>query len=132
MRLIRKLSLKTAGYINIAAISASVIVHLLLIFQTIPYTYLNGGRSPTLTAARQTSIISIIILFLMILINLWAVLFKEKFTSLLKALLWLLFVYSVFGTIQQFLGTTFEKVGMSILCIINVIMYFRLAIEKRS
>jgi hypothetical protein len=131
MNLIRKLSLKTAGYVNIIAIIITVITHLLIIFQVIPFTYLNGGRSLTIAGARQTSIISIFILALMIVVNIWALKRLKKYIPLLKIMLWVLFAYSIFGTVQQLLGTTFEKFCMSILCMINVIMYFRLAIEKR-
>jgi len=49
----------------------------------------------------------------------------------LKVLLWVLFIYSIIGVLQQFLGTPFERFFMSILCIVNVVMYFRLTTEKR-
>lgn len=123
---------KVAAYLNIAVIMIGIIVHLLVIFQLLPFSWINGGRSETLASAQQTSIISIVILIAMILINLWACkLFTiEKPKMILKVLLWILLVYSLFGVLQQLLGTPFEMFCMSILCIINVVMYFRLVSEK--
>lgn len=133
MNLIKRISLKTAGYLNIAAILAAIMTHLLVIFQIMPYTWINGGRSENFPMGQRTSLISIGILVVMLLINFWAcgLIPIKKALMLLKVLLWILFVYSVFGLVQQLFGTTFEKFFMSILCLINVLMYFRLAIEKR-
>ena len=133
MNWIRKLDLKVAAYVNIAVIIVAIIVHFLVMIQVMPFTWINGGRSVNLAAAQQTSITSIAVLTVMILINLWAcaLLPIKKLMILLKVLLWILFAYSIFGMIQQLFGTAFERFSMSILCITNMIMYFRLAIEKR-
>jgi hypothetical protein len=132
MNHIKKINIKTTGYINISAIFAAVLVHLLVTFQVIPYTYINGGRSISFAGARQTSILSIIILVSMVFVNFWALLSVKRYVIFLKILLWILFIYSVFGIIQQLMGTLFEKIGMSVVCLVNAIMYLRLALEKRE
>ena len=134
MGLIKKLNLKAAGCINIAALATTIVVHCLVIFKVLPFTWLNGGRSATFESGMQTSIISIGILFLMILINLFAceVIRVNKFAAVLKMLLWVLLIYSIFALAQQLLGTPFEKFVMSILCLVNVLMYLRMAVEKRT
>ena len=131
MNWLRTLDLKTAGYVNIAVIIIAIIVHLLVIFQILPFTWINGGRSASLADAQQTSVISIAILIAMILVNLWAcaLLPVKGLMPLLRVLLWVLFAYSILGMIQQLLGTAFERFSMSILCIISAVMYFRLAIH---
>ena len=134
MNWVREIDLKVAGYLNIAVIIMTIIVHLLVVFQVMPFTWINGGRSATFAIGRQTSIISIGILIVIILVNMWAckLIRVKKCIIIMKALLWFLFVYSIFGLVQQLLGTTFEKFIMSIVCTVNVIMYFRLAIENRQ
>ncbi len=131
---IRKINLKVAGYLNITALIVTIIVHALVIINLMPFTWINGGRSTNFAIGQQTSIFSIGILLVMIFVNMWAcgVIKVRKYLTVLKVLLWTLFVYSIFGLVQQLLGTTFEKLYMSILCLINIVMYFRLAIEKRS
>ena len=132
MNLLRKINLKSAAYINITIISAVIIVHILILFQIIPFNWVSGGRLSTYELQRQVSILGIIILLFTIPINLWAskVILKNRLIILLKILLYILFVYFVISFFMQILGTLFEKIGMSILCLISSIMYLRLAIEK--
>lgn len=132
MNWIRKISLKTAGSINIAAIIMAAIVHLLVILQVMPYTWINGGRSVSMEVQQQVSMTSIFILAVMALINLWiikTVRWNQVVYILHAICLWLLFIYSVIGAIMQLFGTPFEKICMSVLCVVNAIMYFRLAVE---
>jgi fumarate reductase subunit D len=131
---LRKIDIKTAGYINIIILAVVICIHLLVIFGVMPFTWINGGRSASFEIGQQTSIVSIVILFVMILVNIWAagIIRINRFVTVLKILMWIFFAYSLVGLVQQLMGTTFEKFGMSILCLVNMIMYFRLAIEKRS
>ena len=133
MNLIKKINLKTAAYINIAIILLVIFCHLLIVFQIIPFSWVNGGRSLTFESQKQSSLISISILFLMIPINVGAMkYFLNKFLNIiLKILLYGLFIYFALSLIMQLFGTLFEKTVMSILCLISALMYLRLAIEKR-
>jgi fumarate reductase subunit D len=111
----------------------TIAVHLLVIQQIMPFTWINGGRSASFEIARQTSLISIVVLLIIIFISLWAsqIIHISKFKNLLKVILWILFGYACLSIVMQFLGTTFEKCFTSILCILNAIVTFRLAIERR-
>jgi hypothetical protein len=130
----KNINLKLAAYINIVIALAVIILHIFIILQIIPFNWVSGGRLPTYEMQRQVSIISIIILLITIPINLWAskIILKNKLIVLLKIMLYILFAYFSISIFMQILGTLFEKIGMSILCIISSIMYFRLAIEKHK
>ena len=135
MKTIKKIPIKTAVIINIICIFLALAVHLLVIARVIPFTWINGGRSESLQAQPQLSFMSIWILLGMVVLNLCAIksVWRYKaFGVVLTVLFWLLLAYSVFGAIQQIAGTLFEKLCMSVLCIANALMYFRLAIEKRG
>lgn len=131
--MIKKISLKTAGSICILISILTIIFHLLVIFKIMPFTWINGGMSETFEIALKTSFIGIVILLLWIPIYVvaggWISL--KKFKWLLTTLLWVIFVFSSVSIVLQFLGTPFEKMCTSFLSIINAIMTFRLAIEKR-
>lgn len=131
--MIKKISLKTAGSTCILISILTIIFHLLVIFKIMPFTWINGGMSETFEIALKTSFIGIVILLLWIPIYVvaggWISL--KKFKWLLTTLLWVIFVFSSVSIVLQFLGTPFEKMCTSFLSIINAIMTFRLAIEKR-
>ena len=134
MRAIKKIPVKTAVMVNVACILIVLAFHLLVIARVIPFFWINGGRSESFQAQRQLSFSSVWILLGMAAINFCALkkAWKPKAAGIvLTALFWLLFAYSLFGTAQQLLGTVFEKLCMSLLCIANALMYFRLAVEKR-
>ncbi len=135
-KMIRKIGLRQAGLISITTCIAAVTVHILVIFRLIPYTWINGGRSATYEIASQTSIGSIpyfiIVMFIALLasgiINVrWNRVFKNSFSILL----WLLVAYNCLALIMQLLGTPFEKIVMSLVCVFSIIAGIRLAIEKR-
>ncbi len=134
--MLKRIGVKQAGTIYISMNILTVIVHLLVIFGIMPYTWTNGGRSATYEIARQTSFNSIpyfVVLTGIVLVASGIV--KVKWNSVTKTiisiLLWINVAYTFLGLIFQFLGTPFEKVVMSLVCIISIIMGIRLATEKR-
>lgn len=131
--MIKKINLKTAGIISAAIAFITIIIHTLVIMKVMPFTWIGGGRSESFEIAKQSSTLSIIILMAGIFISLWAcgIIPIKKFKMVLSVILWISFVFACLGAILQFLGTPFEKVFTSILCIINAIVTYRLAIEKR-
>ncbi len=134
--MLKKIDLRQAGLINILMNLLAIIVHLLVIFQFMPYNWINGGRSATYEIALQTSINSIPILIIYALISLLASgIFQIKWNNITKIiisiLLWIITISTSFGLILQLLGTPFEKFVMSIVCVISIITTIRLAIEKR-
>jgi hypothetical protein len=131
--MIKRISLKTAGIISVVIALITIAIHTLVILKVMSFAWINGGRSETFEIAKQTSTISIMILIVIIFISLWAceIIHFTRFKKLLSAILWIYFAYACIGIILQFLGTPFERFFTSILCIINAIAAFRLAIEKR-
>jgi hypothetical protein len=134
--MIKKIKLKQAGLIYILMNIFTMIVHLLVIFRFMPFTWINGGRVTTYEITRQASIISIIYFIIDIPIILVACgIIHIKWNSVLKKifsiLLWTIVAYTSLGLIMQLLGTTFEKAIMSVVCAVSIIMGIRLAIEKR-
>lgn len=134
--MIKKIGLKQAGLVYITMSIITVIVHLLLIFRIMPYTWINGGRSATYEIARQTSIKSIPYFFIVIALVLLACgIIRVRWNSVVKKiisiLLWIMVAYTCVGLIMQLLGTPFEKTVMSVVCAISIVMGIRLAIEKR-
>ncbi len=131
--MIKRIGLKTAGMASVIIAVITIIIHLLVILQIMPYTWINGGRSASFEAASQASLVSIAILLIFSFIYLWAgqIIRITKFKRLLTVILWLMFAYACLGIVMQFLGTPFEKAVTGVLCILNALATFRLAIEKR-
>ncbi len=133
---LRKINLKKAGYFSLMAGVINVIVHILVIIQTLPYTWVNGGRTETLIAARELSTSSIIITLVNILIALIAskiipLKLNRFFGIVLSAFLIITLPFGFIGIIQQFLGTTFEICVMGLVTIIGFCADTRIAFEKR-
>lgn len=133
---IRKFNIQKAGYIAIISGIFAISVHVLVMSHVLPYTWVNGGRSVSYQAAFQTSLSSIIAIFINILILLIAskiipLKLNKFWTMLLIIWLWIGIPFDMIGIIQQFLGTIFEKSCMSIVTILGCMMDFRIALEKR-
>ena len=133
---IRKFDLKKAGYGGCIIGLFNIMVHMLVIFQIIPYTWVNGGRTASLVVAQEISVSSIIITVINILIVLVATqIIPIKLNRIagitLSAFLILTLPLSFIGIIQQFLGTMFEKIVMSVVTIIGFCLDIRVAFEKR-
>ncbi|AJA47027.1 hypothetical protein CPAST_c09270 [Clostridium pasteurianum DSM 525 = ATCC 6013] len=56
---IRKVHIKKAGICSVTIGVINIIIHILIITQIMPYTWVNGGRSGSFELARQTSLSSI-------------------------------------------------------------------------
>lgn len=133
---IRKFDLKKAGYIAVSVGVINIIVHILVITGVLPYLWVNGGRSESFTAAQSISYLSILIMVPAILITLIASTIipirLNKFWGIaLSVFLIATLPLSFIEIILQFLGTTFEKCVMSIVCIAGFCVDTRIAFEKR-
>jgi len=133
---IRKFDLKKAGYVACIIGLFNIMVHMFVIFQIIPYTWVNGGRTASQVAAQEISVSSIIMTVINILIALVATqIIPIKLNRIagitLSAFLILTLPFSFIGIIQQFLGTMFEKIVMSVVTIIGFCFEIRVAFEKR-
>lgn len=134
---IRKINLKKAGIGACIVGLINIAVHLLVIIQIIPYTWINGGGSESQIAAKELSKSSIIITLFNILIALIAsqiipVKLNKFFGKALSIFLIITLPLGFVGIIQQFLGTMFEKNIMSVITIIGFCCDVRIAFEKRG
>lgn len=133
---IRKIDIKKAGVCSATIGVINIIVHILIITQIMPYTWINGGRSVSFELARQTSSSAIYITIFNIIIALIASriipLKMNKFWSIfLTVFLVATLPLGLVGIVEQFLGTMFEKCFMSIVAIIGFLSDTRIAVEKR-
>lgn len=133
----RKIKLKTAGITICAVCLIAIIVHILTIFNVIPFEWLNGGQINSQEVARVISIAGIVFLSINIFINLAAakmipVKFSMPLIVMLKIYLWIQTVFMGLSIPAQLMGTPFEKVCMTILVLVGFLSSLRLALEKRS
>lgn len=133
---IRKIDIKKAGVCSAAIGVINIIVHILIITQIMPYTWINGGRSASFELAKQTSLSAIYITIFNIIIALIASkiipLKMNKFWSILLTVFLLATLpLGLIGVVEQFLGTMFEKCFMSIVATIGFLSDTRIAVEKR-
>lgn len=134
---VRKINLKKAGIGACIVGLINIAVHILVINQLIPYTWVNGGRIESIIDARELSLSSIIMTIFNILIALIAskiipIKLNKFFGKALSVFLIITLPFSFLGIIQQFLGTTFEKIIMSVVTIIGFCCDVRIAFEKRD
>jgi len=113
-----------------------IIIDLLVIFQIMPYSWINGGHYATYEIARKGSINGILYFVIGIPIILLASgIISVKWNNVVKKVfsifLWIVTLYTCLGVIMQLLGTPFEKIVTSIVCAVSLIMLIRLAMEKR-
>lgn len=134
---IRKINLQKAGIGACIVGLINIAIHILVINQLIPYTWVNGGRTESIIVARELSISSIIMTIFNILIALIAsqiipIKLNYFFGKALSIFLIITLPFSFLGIVQQFLGTTFEKIIMSVVTIMGFCCDVRIAFEKRG
>lgn len=114
----------------------NVLIHCMVIFSILPFTWVNGGRTATLEAATSLSFNSIAMTLFNILIVLIAsqiipVKLNKFWGIALSVFLIVTLPMSLMGIVQQFMGTTFEKCIMSLVTIVGFCADTRIAFEKR-
>lgn len=129
---IRKMHVKTAYQLGGIFYLLTIFIHLLVISEILPFTWVNGGRSESFSDQLSISIISMIItisvgIVLLILVK------KSRNTpnKFLSIVCWCLVIFYLLGFIQQLLGTPFEKFICSIILLIGILSHLRIAIEKK-
>lgn len=127
--MLNKISKKAAGIGIILMNIFTIIIFLLIILKVLPYNVISGGRLESYEAACQTAITSIILIIPGILYAAIASgLIKWNF---IKVWLWVSFISICFNIIANLLGATlFEKIVMTLVCIVQAILFLRLAKDK--
>jgi len=130
---LRKIKMKTAVIMGVCFYLLTIFLHVLIISNVIPFTWVNGGRSDSFDTQLSISIISIIICIVGGIFTLFVggnTRYKHKRQR--TVLCWIFVVLWSFGFFQQLLGTPFEKMFCSFLLILGIISNLRIAIEKDS
>jgi hypothetical protein len=125
--------MKSAVIMGLCFYSLTILIHVLIISEIIPFTWVNGGRSETFAAQFPLSIISATIaiiggVFTYVVGRNTGTKYKRGIT----AILWFFVILWTIGFIQQLLGTPFEKLVCSFIVLLGIISNLRMAIEKRQ
>lgn len=124
--------MKTAVFMGIIFYSLSILIHFLIISKSIPFTWVNGGRSESFAEQLPISVINIVISIIGVVFTLIVGRIKlYKYKRGITVICWFFVVLWSFGFIQQLFGTPFEKMVCSLVLLIGVISNLRMAIEKK-
>ena len=124
--------MKTAVFMGIVFYSMTILIHFLIISKSIPFTWVNGGRSESFAEQLPISVINIVISIIGVVFTLIVDRIKlYKYKRGITVICWFFVVLWSFGFIQQLFGTPFEKMVCSLVLLIGVISNLRMAIEKK-
>jgi len=123
--------METAVVMGVIFYSLTIFIHFLIISKSIPFKWVNGGRSESFAEQLSISIISIFISVIGIVFTLIVGRVKSyKYKRGISVMCWFFVVLWSFGFIQQLFGTPFEKMVCSLVLLIGVISNLRMAVEK--
>ncbi|MEH6946140.1 hypothetical protein V7068_03565 [Bacillus sp. JJ634] len=124
--------MKTAVFMGIIFYSLTILIHFLIISKSIPFIWVNGGRSESFAEQLPISVINIVISIIGVVFTLIVGRIKlYKYKRGITVICWFFVVLWSFGFIQQLFGTPFEKMVCSLVLLIGVISNLRMAIEKK-
>jgi hypothetical protein len=124
--------MKTAVFMGIIFYTLAILIHFLIISQSIPFTWVNGGRSESFAEQLPISVINIVISIIGLVFTFIVGRTKlYKYKIGMTVICWFFVVLWSFGFIQQLFGTPFEKMVCSLVLLLGVISNLRMAIEKK-
>lgn len=124
--------MKTAVFMAIIFYSLTFLIHFLIISKSIPFIWVNGGRSESFAEQLPISVVNIVISTIGVVFTLIVGRIKlYKYKRGITVICWFFVVLWSFGFIQQLFGTPFEKMVCSIILLLGVISNLRMAIEKK-
>ncbi|WP_144555867.1 hypothetical protein [Bacillus sp. X1(2014)] len=124
--------MKTAVFMGIIFYSLTILIHFLIISKSIPFKWVNGGRSESFAEQLPISVMNIVISIIGVVFTLIVGRIKlYKYKRGITVICWFFVVLWSFGFIQQLYGTPFEKMVCSLVLLIGVISNLRMAIEKK-
>jgi len=124
--------MKTAVFMGIIFYSLTILIHFLIISKSIPFKWVNGGRSEPFAEQLPISVVNIVISIIGVVFTLIVGRIKlYKYKRGITVICWFFVVLWSFGFIQQLFGTPFEKMVCSLVLLIGVISNLRMAIEKK-
>ena len=129
---LRKINMRTAVFMGIIFYSLTILIHILIISKSIPFTWVNGGRSESFAEQLPISIVNFVISIIGVVFTLIVGRIKRyKYKRGITVICWFFVVLWSLGFIQQLFGTPFEKMVCSLVLLIGVISNLRMAIDKR-
>lgn len=124
--------MKTAVFMGIIFYSLTILIHFLILNKSIPFIWVNGGRSESFAEQLPIFVISIVISIIGVVFTLIVGRIKlYKYKRGITVICWFFVVLWSFGFILQLFGTPFEKMVCSLVLLIGVISNLRMAIEKK-
>ena len=124
--------MKTAVFMGIIFYSMTILIHFLIISKSIPFTWVNGGRSDSFAEQLPITVINLVISTIGLVFTLIIGRIKiYKYKRGITFICWFFVALWSFGFIQQLFGTIFEKMVCSLILLIGVISNLRMAIEKK-
>lgn len=125
--------MKTAVFMGIIFYSLTILLHLLILSEIIPLTWVNGGQSESFATQLPISIINIFISIIGVVFTLFVSRNAlKKYRKGITIICWFFVVLWSVGFVQQLLGTPFEKMVCSFILLLGVISNLIMAIENRK
>jgi hypothetical protein len=117
------------GYIYYVIV---LVTHILILLGTIPYQWVNGGRSASFETQAQLSYMSMFIALIgLIYIFLTDRIKSLRYNIVFRIFTWLLTAYWTLGFFMQLLGTPFERFVLSFVLLFGSWIHARIALAKR-
>lgn len=126
------ISFKLANTSIITICTLALFLHILILFQVIPYHFVWGGRlnNSTDLIIFETISITVQTLFLFVILVKAGYMFKGKFNKVVNMGIWAMFVLMILNTIGNLASTSFfETIIMTPITALLVILLFRIGIE---
>ncbi|MFC5735179.1 hypothetical protein [Cytobacillus gottheilii] len=124
--------MKNAVIMGIIFYFLTILIHFLIISKSIPFTWVNGGRSESFAEQLPISVINTVVSIIGMVFTLSVGEFKQyKYKRGITIICWFFVALWSFGFIQQLFGTPFERMVISLVLLLGVISHLRMAIEKK-
>lgn len=126
------ISFKLASNSIITICTLALFMHILILFQVIPYHFVWGGRlnSSTDLYIFETISITVQILFLFVILKKAGYLFKGKFNRVVDIGIWAMFVLMILNTLGNLASSSFfETIIMTPITALLALFLFRIGME---
>ncbi|MGI8386901.1 hypothetical protein [Robertmurraya sp. P23] len=126
------ISFKLASISTITICTLALFMHILILFQIIPYHFVWGGRlnSSTDLFIFETISITVQILFLFVIGVKAGYLFEGQFNRVVNMGIWVMFVLMILNTIGNLASNSFfETIIMTPITALLALLLFRIGIE---
>lgn len=135
MKLIKRIPLNAAFVMATCFYGLTLLLHILVLVQVIPYNWVNGGHLNSYDEQIPVTFANMFIAVMGLLFNFYAK-YKRgqlgkndgKSEKAMTIIFWVLTGIWTLSFLMQLLGTPFERYGLSILLILGIVSHLRLAL----